>query len=618
MATAKCKILAILLMQLTVGGLAIASTPAADRPPPDKTQDVLRLVRSRMVSVEKAKSGAHSDEGALDGLALPPELTGAALPSTSGLESMLLDGLTIFAMNRARDELIAFATDTLTDTLCRRDEPAAAGGQAKDVPAQLYQLFPSVCELVNKAKSANAVVDIGRMFQSALVDDLHSLPLHTAEFLTKQVKPSSLFTNISTCVLTLGDDVFKGVAQHRPPLGVLVKAAGKDLLAKKSPCDQALDALGVTTKVNAVAAEGALELLNAGLEDAASGGQTGKEKLATYLANPDALIEELRKRVLSTSSSDNQTLMAAIEQLAPLVVTVYKSAAALQSMDLAHRDTALKAVVADSLALLEALIQTALALPAEQDRQVDEKRQAVAKVLVLLKGSTQMLRGNYAAGIAALVPTMEALLPDKTFAALVKISSLVVDLGAAKNGDEVATALNKVAAPVGSWRQRRQHRVINLSAQFGVHGSLEWPLGSGPPGSTVGALQTGALFGLHVPLGIDISTPLGSSCTLGLMAQIIDVGALATARLADVTGSGMSAGQASQQPKYGFLQVLAPGAEVFLGLGKTPLILAAHFAYIPQLRPALVSAGAPEDNRSVLQLGISLAVDIPIVSLHSW
>ena len=90
-----------------------------------------------------------------------------------------------------------------------------------------------------------------------------------------------------------------------------------------------------------------------------------------------------------------------------------------------------------------------------------------------LHGANQILQADYAGGIGTLLAALTGVLDEPKLAGLVKVAGLLTDLSSAKTGDEVATALEKSAAPLGGWRQRRQYSMFSLSAQLGLHAKLE-------------------------------------------------------------------------------------------------------------------------------------------------
>jgi len=175
---------------------------------------------------------------------------------------------------------------------------------------------------------------------------------------------------------------------------------------------------------------------------------------------------------------------------------------------------------------------------------------------------------------------------------------LVAGLADASTRAEAEAVLDRWAAPVGTWEARRDARVFGISAAFGVGVASEDLVDVGGPAAVA--------LGLTVPVGVDLSFPLGADFALGVMAQLLDLGAIGTARLG---GRG-----AEIEPRVGLVQVLAPGLRLYLGLGRSPFVLTTQVDFVPSLRTR-VDDGATERGATVMRFGLGLAVDVPLVTV---
>lgn len=122
---------------------------------------------------------------------------------------------------------------------------------------------------------------------------------------------------------------------------------------------------------------------------------------------------------------------------------------------------------------------------------------------------------------------------------------------------------------------------------------------------------TAKFAGAYFPVGVEVGHPItlrGVSKvfrSVGLFAQAIDLGALATWRLQNEESDISSA------PEVGVKQVFSPGLNVALGVRGLPLTLTIGRTLSPSLRKVTTATGTEERN-AVRWPSIGLSVDIPI------
>jgi len=199
---------------------------------------------------------------------------------------------------------------------------------------------------------------------------------------------------------------------------------------------------------------------------------------------------------------------------------------------------------------------------------------------------------------------------------------LVADLAAAQDSKTVKAALQSAAAPLGSWRVRRQRTLLSITGVVGAQGSYEMPL-QVPSGVN---LQPGWTVGPMAAIGLELSFPLKClQSSLGLFISALDVGQLALARVTGLDDQSENQTMKGQQTKadvasnVDFLDVVAPGVYLKLGIAKTPLT----FGFGPSLAPRLrkYSYTDPDgvvrnpDPFSMFRLNMFLGVDLNLFPL---
>jgi len=512
----------------------------------------------------------HTEEATFTAPAEPAR--GPALLGPAGLESAIVGGLADFVVDRARSESIDFALDQVEAALCR-DQRAR-------------QLFPALCALASAASAQQLALVPGRMLHDAVASDLQSLARHLADLADQD--PALRARQELSCALRLADAVSGGLARREPPLGLALAAATR--LTQDCPCRALLDGEGDCTGP-ASRSDAAQALLLALQLAVARAGEPGAGAPQLFL---DAGAAELRRAVVALPVRRRVRDLAgpAAEALLGPALRIRLAVEASLAADPASRAATLPEVLAAAVDFIGAAIDQALAMrPATP--AVAEQRRRVAGALAVARHA---LSGEYATALTDLVAS-ELVDPSREpYGSLLRVSSLLVEVGSARSSAEVARALEAAASPAGSWRLRRKKAVWGLSAQVGVAVSREWVQGTpaAPPGT---------VLGFHAPIGLDASWPLGRSFTVGGMLQVLDLGTLVGAR---VQGGGGAAG-AKDLPEAGFAQVFSPGGTAFLGLGKSPFVLSLGGAFSPGLRP--VTSG---DARNVWRVTAGLAVDVPI------
>lgn len=264
--------------------------------------------------------------------------------------------------------------------------------------------------------------------------------------------------------------------------------------------------------------------------------------------------------------------------------------------------------------LLPAIAEASLRIAAEA---VTEPR-IRDEILTLAGVLSAFSQENYPRAIALLVQmphVRRALRRLGVWDTVGRILPPMAEVAAASSADEVAAALDRFSAPLGSWRLKHDGGYMSLTGFVGVHGSYELVVEDGP--SIDGAdsdVPNGLTLAPALMLGLDFGTG-DRHVRWGFFVSVLDLGALASARLTDEEGSDANAEAA---PEIGVAQVFSPGLYMTLGLD-APFTLAAGCSYVPALRGAIVDTATIErteiDPLSVVRCGAFLAVDVTILPI---
>ncbi|RKG71438.1 hypothetical protein D7W79_30785 [Corallococcus exercitus] len=199
---------------------------------------------------------------------------------------------------------------------------------------------------------------------------------------------------------------------------------------------------------------------------------------------------------------------------------------------------------------------------------------------------------------------------------LKKYGPFLAQLATAKDPESAQQALEAMALPVGSYRQKRgktkEGLTLSINGYLGVQGGMEWLASSEIPQAP------SAHLGLFAPIGIEASVGLGEASSLGLLFTIIDVGALTDFRLKGSSSSDQTDKQpqisVDQAPTFGFAQVFSPGLYAVWGIHKVPLVLGIGASMTPELRRVSLLEEQRTQDVSALRFAAFLAVDVTILA----
>jgi hypothetical protein len=234
---------------------------------------------------------------------------------------------------------------------------------------------------------------------------------------------------------------------------------------------------------------------------------------------------------------------------------------------------------------------------------------------------------------------------------VLRYANLAVSLSTAQTSEEFASAIENSILPAQSYRLKRSSLFsISVNAYAGGFLASERLL------DPAVKHRTSTLTGFTAPIGLGFNwgitrctagkfskTPVVTKCrmvkteagkknaegkdskcktclvtngryftghSISLYASVIDIGAVVAFRLQDTV---------SPSATVQWKNIIAPGAYVVWGIGKTPLAFQFGAQYGPELRAVAVTNGVTktEINSRAWRFGAALTVDIPLYNLYS-
>ncbi|MGH1337710.1 MAG: hypothetical protein ACRBFS_16440 [Aureispira sp.] len=213
-------------------------------------------------------------------------------------------------------------------------------------------------------------------------------------------------------------------------------------------------------------------------------------------------------------------------------------------------------------------------------------------------------RQQYTSALVHSLFVIEKLLPQDSFQCqrqtLLKYGTFIATAVGAKTPEEVSNVIAAFALPPGSSAMKKYSKFsIALNAFVGISGGQE-TLNNG--------LGTNPYYAIATPIGVSFNMGFNNYGSVGVLASLIDIGALTSLRFQD--------NSASDLPDLKIENVFAPGAYLVYAIPKYPIAIGVGAQLGPNLR------SVTDNNLNVVQAsgwrwGAFLAVDIPIVSFYN-
>ncbi len=277
------------------------------------------------------------------------------------------------------------------------------------------------------------------------------------------------------------------------------------------------------------------------------------------------------------------------------------------------------ATVKDSLADNQALAyiqsffylaESALELQQELFEPNEIHHEEVKKLVSAIKHFNQLIynirTNHYVYAIHSLSGVLlEFLGPNSDKSKILRYTNFMASVAEARNGQEVAHALETFALPPGS-SAHKKHSSFSVS----VNAYTGFSLGKETLIAENKTLPTRTVTLFSAPVGLDLNFGMGKGGSLSFFAPIVDVGALTAYRLKDPDSSDL--------PELKWDNVFSPGLYMVYGLPwDLPIGLGLGFQQGPNFRKFQPNGQLDLVEAKGLRIGAFLSVDIPIVYLFT-
>lgn len=216
----------------------------------------------------------------------------------------------------------------------------------------------------------------------------------------------------------------------------------------------------------------------------------------------------------------------------------------------------------------------------------------------------EIKRQQYTSALVHSLFIIEKLLPQDSFKCqrqvLLKYGTFIATAVGAKTPAEVSSVIAAFALPPGSSAMKKYSKFsVALNAFVGISGGQE-TLNKG--------LGTNPYYAIATPIGVSFNWGFDNYGSVGVLASLIDIGALTSLRFQD--------NSAADLPDLKLENVFAPGAYLVYAVPKYPIAIGIGAQLGPNLR------SVTDNNLNVVEAsgwrwGAFLAVDIPIVSFYN-
>lgn len=240
----------------------------------------------------------------------------------------------------------------------------------------------------------------------------------------------------------------------------------------------------------------------------------------------------------------------------------------------------------------------------EQTKKYFEIADEATAIVIAINRKNYAEAGNHVIAIYRKIIVDPAADPaaGRVAALLVKYASFMSNLVNAKTSDEVASAIEDAALPVGSSSIKRETPFnVSLNAYAGFFVGHEYI-------NKINDKHGINSYGATAPVGVAISWGKKCGWSSSLFISLVDLGAVAAYRVNNDS--------IAQVPTIQLKDIFSPGAFLSIGFPKTPISFNVGAQFGPNLRK-VTDAKNDYSNKSYVRFSASICVDIPILNLYT-
>ncbi|CAA6801550.1 MAG: Unknown protein [uncultured Aureispira sp.] len=214
----------------------------------------------------------------------------------------------------------------------------------------------------------------------------------------------------------------------------------------------------------------------------------------------------------------------------------------------------------------------------------------------------EIRKKHYTSALINTLFIIEKLLPEGKFncerQVMLKYGTFIATAVKAKTAEDVSDVIAAFALPPGGSAIKKYSKFsIAINAYVGLSAGQEilTDIGANP------------YYAVTTPIGVTFNWGFKNFGSIGILASVLDIGALTAFRFQD--------DNVSELPDLKFENVLAPGGYLVYGVPKYPIAIGFGAQLGPNLRT--VTNGTLVTQTSGWRWGAFIAVDIPIVSVYT-
>ena len=189
---------------------------------------------------------------------------------------------------------------------------------------------------------------------------------------------------------------------------------------------------------------------------------------------------------------------------------------------------------------------------------------------------------------------------DKAWEKAMRYANFFALIAEAENGTAVANVIDQFAAPVGSSSEKRKN-TFTAGLNGYVGGNYGQEIATGQANKVL--FPNESYYALSAPIGLSLNLGL-DKISLGTFISLIDVGAITAYRFNDEN--------TEELPEVTLGNIFSPGINIEIGYGSIPITLGVGQQWGPNLRK-VTNTSLGIDEITTTRQNIYLRVDIPII-----